>query len=397
MATLSWQAGTASGSFLTGTIIQSLIGYNNPDYEPTNWQGTLFVFAMVLVLYLFNVFFSKQMPGLQNFLLVTHTLGFCAVVIVLWIMSPKQSASAVFTEFNNDGGWSSIGLALVIGQISAIFGGLSSDATAHMAEEVKDAGLHVPRAMVWAFFGNGVIALVFLLTYLFAIPSVEDAINDPSGFPFIYVFDQAGGAPVVNSLTILVVVIVIFSNVSFNAATSRTTWAFARDKGLPGWRWIAKVDAKREIPANAILFTCLLTCVFSLINLGSTAAFNAIMSIQIVTIMFTYSISISCVLYARLYHPERLPERKWDLGRWGPLLNGLAIAYVLFAGFWSFWPNATPVDLETFNWSGPIFVVVFFLCIGNYLAVGRRIYVGPVTLVQERRPSTMSGKLGPSM
>ena len=125
MSTLAWQAGAASGSFLTGTIIQGLIGINYPDYEAQAWQGTLLVFAMVLVLYVFNVFAYKQMPMMQNFLLVIHTLGFFVVIIVLWVMAPKQSAAAVFTEFNNEGGWSSTGLALMVGQISAIYGSLS--------------------------------------------------------------------------------------------------------------------------------------------------------------------------------------------------------------------------------------------------------------------------------
>ena len=124
MSTLAWQAGNASGSFLTGTIIQGLIGLNNPDYEGTNWQGTLLVFAMVLVLYLFNVYAYKQMPMMQNFLLVVHTLGFLVIIIVLWALAPHQSAAAVFTEFTNDGGWQSAGLAVMIGQISAIYGSL---------------------------------------------------------------------------------------------------------------------------------------------------------------------------------------------------------------------------------------------------------------------------------
>jgi hypothetical protein len=47
MSTLSWQAGNAADSFLTGTMAQALIVFNKPDYEPQRWQGTLIVFAMV--------------------------------------------------------------------------------------------------------------------------------------------------------------------------------------------------------------------------------------------------------------------------------------------------------------------------------------------------------------
>src|SRR5687767_5485114 len=49
MSTISWQAGTASGPFLVGTMIQAQIQINYPDYGPTNWQGTLFVFAITIV------------------------------------------------------------------------------------------------------------------------------------------------------------------------------------------------------------------------------------------------------------------------------------------------------------------------------------------------------------
>lgn len=49
MSVLELQSGTASGPFLTGTIIQGLISVRNPDYDPKGWQGTLLVFLMVLV------------------------------------------------------------------------------------------------------------------------------------------------------------------------------------------------------------------------------------------------------------------------------------------------------------------------------------------------------------
>lgn len=122
MSTLSWQAGNASGSFLTGTIIQGLITINNPNYQPTNWQGTLLVFAMVSLVFVSNIWGARTVPGAQTFLLVVHVGGFLAILIVLWALAPKTPAKVVFTQFSNGGRWSSMGLSLMIGQISAIFG-----------------------------------------------------------------------------------------------------------------------------------------------------------------------------------------------------------------------------------------------------------------------------------
>ena len=124
MSVLSWQAGAASGSFLTGTIIQALIGINYPDYDPTNWQGTLFVFAMALLLYIANIWGWGFIPAVQSPLLFLHVAGFLAVIIVLWVMAPHQPASAVFTEFSNEGGWPSMGVSLMVGQITAIYASL---------------------------------------------------------------------------------------------------------------------------------------------------------------------------------------------------------------------------------------------------------------------------------
>ena len=121
---LSWQAGAASGSFLTGTIIQGLLTVNKPDYIPTRWQGTLFVFAMVVIIWVFNIYGAKALPLIQNLLLVLHIFTFLIIIIVLWVTSPRQSASAVFTQFTNSGGWSSTGVSLLVGQISAVYSSL---------------------------------------------------------------------------------------------------------------------------------------------------------------------------------------------------------------------------------------------------------------------------------
>lgn len=77
---------------------------------------------MVLVLYIANIWGAKSMPVINNFLLIVHVFGFFTVIIVLWIMSPRNTAEKVFTEFTDGGGWSSMGVSVMVGQISAIYG-----------------------------------------------------------------------------------------------------------------------------------------------------------------------------------------------------------------------------------------------------------------------------------
>ncbi|KAG4441644.1 hypothetical protein IFR05_002851 [Cadophora sp. M221] len=382
MSTLSWQAGTASGPFLVGTLIQSLISVNYPDYEATNWQGTLFVFAVTLIVWVLNVWGSRAMPLIQNLMLIVHVGGFLAILIIFWVLAPHNTAEVVFTRFTNDGGWSTMGLSLMVGQISALYGLICSDAAAHMSEEIKDAGATVPRAMISSYLLNAGLGFVFLISFMFCMTNITDALNDPTGYPFIWVFRQTVSTSGLNGLSSIVIALIFAGTLSFNLSTSRQTWAFARDGGLPLSRWIARVNPKLQIPANAVSVTCIITILLSLINIGSDVAFNAIISLNLTSLMITYVVSIGCVLYRRWHHPEMLPRARWSLGKWGVPINLGAFLYSCFMFFWCFWPNSTPVDVTSFNWSVVMFVGVALISLLDFVFRARKAFKGPVTIVQ---------------
>lgn len=232
--------------------------------------------------------------------------------------------------------------------------------------------------------GNGILGLVVVVAFLFALPSLQDALNDSTGFPFIYAFENAVSTAGVNGLTAIILIPVIFSNILYNASTGRQTYAFARDKGLPFARWISGVDKKRKVPANAIGLSCIISGLLSLINIGSETAFNAIISLNVAALMYTYLVSISCVIYRKVCYPETLPDRRWSLGKHGLWINVVGLLYGVFGFFWSFWPSETPTTADTFNWSVVIFVGVFIISLVMYGIKGRKEYVGPVEIVQRR-------------
>lgn len=251
-----------------------------------------------------------------------------------------------------------------------------------MSEEIRDAGITVPRTMFWSYTLNGVLGVVMLVTYLFCITDLNSALNDPSAYPFLWVFQNSLNLAGVNVLCVIVLVMVFAGTISFNMSTSRQTWSFARDNGLPFSKWIAHVDPKKQLPVNAITLTCLCTCLLACINFGSNVAFNAIISLNLVSLMLTYSASIGCVLLRRIRHPELLPRARWSLGRWGIPINVCALAYSTLAFFWCFWPNGTPVDLQSFNWSLVMFLGLTVIAVGYYFVKGRHVYEGPVVLVK---------------
>jgi choline transport protein len=71
------------------------------------------------------------------------------------------------------------------------------------------------------------------------------------------------------------------------ASASRTTWAFSRDNGLPWSKGLSHVNSGRAIPINAIAVTTVITMLLGLINIGSTAAFYALVGVATVALYFT--------------------------------------------------------------------------------------------------------------
>ena len=99
-----------------------------------------------------------------------------------------------------------------------------------MAEELKDASLHLPRAMMWATFGNGVMGIVMLISFCFCIDAAA-IVDSTSDFPVIQVLYNATHSYAATCvLGSVLVILVFFSTVTTVASASRQTWAFSRDQ-----------------------------------------------------------------------------------------------------------------------------------------------------------------------
>jgi amino acid transporter len=220
--------------------------------------------------------------------------------------------------------------------------------------------------------------MIMTITYLFALPSVNDALADPSGLPLLYVFKQALPRGGVNALTVLILTLVAASNIMNTACTARETFAFARDSGLPWSQWISTMHPQRQIPVNSIVLSCSISIILCLINLGSAEAVNIIISLSVAAPMVYYFIPICCMFCRRLGQPGWLQSSSFRLGRAGVFVNLMALCYLMFSFFWSLWPTYALFNVGTFKWSCAMLSGTVIFCIGYYYINGRRRYKGPV-------------------
>lgn len=386
MCCLGWVSGVPACGQLLYSLLQGMILIMNPDADVNAlWQATLILFAWVLLIVAFNIFLAQQLPLAEGIILVVHVFGFFAFLIVFWVMADHASAKDVFTQFYNGGGWSSNGVSTLVGWTTPLWCFIGPDAGAHMSEELKDAGIVLPRAMMWATFFNGILGIIMMISFCFCITDINIIVNSTSNTPVIDVlYTVTGSQAGTIVMGCLLLILNYFASVTTVASASRQCWAFARDKGFPFSKWIEFVRPGWDIPLNAILTVLLISIVLSAIQFGSDTALNAILSVSNAALVFSYLCSIGCVRLKRLRGQPLLP-RRWSLGRWGGPINDLALAFLAVSLVFSFFPiSPISVDpaLADFNWAILIFGATLFLSGGYYLFFARHSYIAPVDLVK---------------
>ena len=185
---------------------------NSSTYVFERWHGTLLVIAILTFSTFFNTFLAQRLPMVEGTILVIHIVGFFAIIIPLWVLAPTNSAKMVFTEFQNLGGWSSQGLSFMVGLLSPIYTLLGVDSAVHMSEEIRDAGLVLPRATFSAIVINGFFGFVMIITFCFTVGDPAAILETYTGYPFIQSFYNATGSYAGASVMVAIMITTITSS-----------------------------------------------------------------------------------------------------------------------------------------------------------------------------------------
>ena len=168
---------------------------------------------------------------------------------------------------------------------------------------------------------------IFLVVLLFVAGDIDDVISSTAGPLLQILFNATGSKAGAVCLLIFPLACQLFATISIMTTSSRMTWAFARDNGLPASRFFSKVHPKLGLPLNSLFLTLALVVIFGCIFLGSSSAFNAIISASVVALGLSYAIpvAINCLQGRR-----KLPTRSFVLpGVFGWAANLVSGSYSL--------------------------------------------------------------------
>lgn len=156
-----------------------------------------------------------------------------------------------------------------------------------------------------------------------------------------------------------------------------------------------QVDPHTSLPIRSILATTFISFLLSLIILGSSTAFNDLVSLSVSGLQSSYLVAISLLLYRRatggilpsnssVDESYAVADRKlgwgpWHIrGYWGIANNTFACAYLTMVVFFSFWPTKRPVDAENMNYAIVITGAIVIISLVYYRVWAKRVYSGPV-------------------
>ena len=142
---------------------------------------------------------------------------------------------------------------------------------------------------------------------------------------------------------------------SITVAASRCTWAFARDDAIPGSKIFAKVNKKLGVPVYSLILVTVVQMLLGLINLGSTSAFTAFVSVGVIALAASYAIPIALSLFWN--RRVEVNQAKWNVGPIiGPIVNVVALCWIAFEIVLFSMPTVLPVTEVSMNYASVVCV-----------------------------------------
>lgn len=375
----AWAGAVFTLASVTIAIASALVGMyalgsGGADFEVKTWQVFVTYEVVNVFLLVFNVW-ERPLPAISQWALYMLLGSFVVISIVVLAKSLGHYALAhfVFVEFQNGTGWLSLGIAFIVGLINPNWLFLCLDCATHMAEEIVNPERQIPLSIMLTVVIGFVTSFAYSIAMFFCISDLDLVLNSLTGVPIMDIFYQAlrskAGAIV---LEVLIVLTAVGCNIALHTWQARLCWSFARDCGLPGLRWWLQINARTKQPVNAHLMSCGWCAVIGCIYMGSTTAYNAMVTGCIVFLLLLYLVPVLCLLYKGRDNIEHGPF--W-LGKLGAFCNYVLVLWTVFGTVFYSFPAVMPVEAGSMNYVCVVIGVYGAYCVIYWFARGKRTFL----------------------
>ncbi len=291
-----------------------------------------------------NMLGVKIMARINNFGVMAELIG-ASILVILILFNAHRGPGVVMHTLGLGKGhsWGYVG-AFIIGGIMSAYVMYGFDTAGTLAEETNDPRRAAPPAIIRALIAASIIGGLLILFALMAVKNINDPNIPALGLP--YIIKQALGNTVGNVFLIDAAIAITVCTLAVMASCIRLLFAMARDGRLPFGSHIAHVSGHRKVPVVPALVVGTLALVILAVNYGNQSAFLALTSVAIVMFYIAYLGVTGGMLVKRLRGQWPRPDHGpyFSLGRWGLLVNAVAVTYGAVIAVNIAWPRSAVYD-----------------------------------------------------
>jgi len=357
-------------------------------------NAVVLALGLVILTTVVNCIGVRLMAIINNIGVACELIGGSLLVLLL-ALHIRRGPQVVFDTNGTAAGhaWGYGGAFLAASLMSAyVFYGF--DTAGSLAEETNEPRRHAPVAIVRAISAAAILGGLLILVGLMAVGNIHASELSTSGLPYLIkstLGDTLGNVFLVDSAIAITVCCL-----ACHTAAIRLLFAMARDNRLPFGNAIARVSGRSKTPIVPAVVVGAATLGLLLVNIGNQRVFYLLTSVAIVLFYLCYLMVTLPLLRLRLRGawPRADHEPHFSLGRWGRLVNIVAVAYGIAMTINIAWPRVAVYGNDHWYFQYGAFVICGLLgLVGGlyYLGIQRRKPAGVLT---EHRATADPSDLG---
>ena len=327
-AMLAFTAGTAGLSIGMGSVFAPYVWD-----APTRGQIQLFGLAMITIATILNIIGVRAATWVNNLGAGVELLGTVGLALLmavgLFFFDDKAGVHILF-QVGPVGGGPVTFTAVMLAVLLPVYTLIGWEGSADLAEETRDPRRTAPKAMVRTVLISTVAGFFIYAIFSMAIPHGVENLLSQSEAPIIYLFRYHFGAFLADLMVVVAFIAFLSAMIANVAVCTRLIYSLSRDKMLPAWQVLSKVNNRTRTPIYVIL---LVAAIAVLLNLLSAGIVSRIVSIVGVCYYLTYVLTMAGSIYAKSKGdmPD-IPKGSgyMDLGKWFTPIAIVAIVYALF-------------------------------------------------------------------
>lgn len=289
-------------------------------YSITHGTTVLTAVLIIAVAALINLSGVRRMSWVTQLGVLAEVLGTVLMGILILAIGHHNSLGIIFsTAGTGTGGYLMAFLAAALFSVWIFYG---FEACGDVAEEVKDPSRKVPRAILMTIGVATLVVFWITLSMLMGVPDLKAVMSGKDADPIITIFNSTLGPIGTKAALVMVVIAFISCALAIQAATTRLLYSYGRDNMIIGSRLLSAVSERFHMPPGAVAVTGIIPIIFTLLPSNTV---SRIITFAIIGIYVSFQTVVLGTLIGRLRGWK--PEGSFTLGKWGPIVNALALAY----------------------------------------------------------------------